>query len=64
MKGNAMKKIHVLRAAIAFAGAAALSSAAHALPAVQRTADAIALPAVQSGWFAALLAQLQALLGA
>lgn len=40
-----------------------LPVAAHALPAVQRTADATQLPAVQSGWVGALLVQLQLFFG-
>ena len=62
-----MKTIRTLRAGVAFACAAVVVTAAHALPAVQRSAtagDLSALPAVQSGWFMALLAQLQALIGA
>jgi hypothetical protein len=62
-----MKKISNLLAALWLAGAMALPVAAVALPAVQRTGltgEATPLPAVQSGWFMALLMQLQTLLGA
>lgn len=46
-----------LLAAFAFVAAAVLPAAAHALPAVQRGSDAVALPAVQGGWWMSLYAQ-------
>ena len=61
-----MKKPLSILTGVCLAAALVLPVAAHALPTVQRTAsavDATQLPAVQSDWFMALLAQLKVVFG-
>lgn len=58
-----MKNSRALLAGLCLAVTLVLPYAAHALPAVQRTAEATQLPAVQSGWFGALVTQLQVFFG-